>query len=154
MPRKSFRQALNEALRSEMARDDSVIVLGEDVCGGTGASGEKDAWGGAFGVTKAAPGIIKAAIALIARSSTNLSPDVATITGSTTRGVCLARVSSVSATCSTKGAEPSMPVLITSAPISVRQARICAVTASVATGHTPCTPVVSWAVIAVIAVIA
>jgi pyruvate dehydrogenase E1 component beta subunit len=35
-----------------MARDDSVIVLGEDVCGGTGASGEKDAWGGAFGVTK------------------------------------------------------------------------------------------------------
>jgi pyruvate dehydrogenase E1 component beta subunit len=52
MARKSFRQALNEALRSEMARDDSVIVLGEDVCGGTGASGEKDAWGGAFGVTK------------------------------------------------------------------------------------------------------
>ena len=52
MARKSFRQALNEAIRSEMARDDSVIVLGEDVCGGTGASGEKDAWGGAFGVTK------------------------------------------------------------------------------------------------------
>ena len=52
MARKTFRQALNEALRSEMARDDSVIVLGEDVCGGTGASGEKDAWGGAFGVTK------------------------------------------------------------------------------------------------------
>lgn len=52
MPRKSYRQALNEALRAEMARDDSVIVLGEDVCGGTGASGEKDAWGGAFGVTK------------------------------------------------------------------------------------------------------
>jgi len=52
MPRKSYRQALNEALRHEMARDDSVIVLGEDVCGGTGASGEKDAWGGAFGVTK------------------------------------------------------------------------------------------------------
>jgi pyruvate dehydrogenase E1 component beta subunit len=52
MPKKSFRQALNEALRTEMARDDSVIVLGEDVCGGTGASGEKDAWGGAFGVTK------------------------------------------------------------------------------------------------------
>lgn len=35
-----------------MARDNSVIVLGEDVCGGTGASGEQDAWGGAFGVTK------------------------------------------------------------------------------------------------------
>ena len=52
MARKSYRQALNEALRSEMARDDAVIVLGEDVCGGTGGSGEKDAWGGAFGVTK------------------------------------------------------------------------------------------------------
>ena len=35
-----------------MARDDGVIVMGEDVCGGTGASGEQDAWGGAFGVTK------------------------------------------------------------------------------------------------------
>jgi len=52
VPRKSFRQALNEALKQEMARDSDVIVLGEDVCGGTGASGEKDAWGGAFGVTK------------------------------------------------------------------------------------------------------
>ncbi len=52
MARKSYRQALNEALRHEMARDDSVIVLGEDVCGGTGGSGEKDAWGGAFGVSK------------------------------------------------------------------------------------------------------
>jgi len=35
-----------------MHRDDSIIVMGEDVCGGTGANGEKDAWGGAFGVTK------------------------------------------------------------------------------------------------------
>ena len=35
-----------------MARDPTVIVLGEDVVGGTGASGEQDAWGGAFGVTK------------------------------------------------------------------------------------------------------
>ena len=52
MARKSFRQALNEALFSEMTRDDSIIVLGEDVCGGTGGTGEKDAWGGAFGVTK------------------------------------------------------------------------------------------------------
>jgi pyruvate dehydrogenase E1 component beta subunit len=52
MARKSFRQALNEALKLEMRRDDSVIVLGEDVCGGTGGSGEQDAWGGAFGVTK------------------------------------------------------------------------------------------------------
>lgn len=49
---KTFRQALNEALHLEMSRDQNVIVFGEDVCGGTGGTGEKDAWGGAFGVTK------------------------------------------------------------------------------------------------------
>ncbi len=47
-----MREALNEALHHEMERDPTVIVLGEDVAGGTGASGEQDAWGGAFGVTK------------------------------------------------------------------------------------------------------
>jgi acetoin:2,6-dichlorophenolindophenol oxidoreductase subunit beta len=52
MPAKSFRQALNEALYSEMTRDPRIIVMGEDVAGGTGAKGEQDAWGGAFGVTK------------------------------------------------------------------------------------------------------
>lgn len=52
MPKKSFRQGLNEALRAEMRRDPRVIVLGEDVAGGKGANGEQDAWGGAFGVTK------------------------------------------------------------------------------------------------------
>ena len=35
-----------------MGRDPRVIVLGEDITGGAGASGEQDAWGGAFGVTK------------------------------------------------------------------------------------------------------
>ena len=49
---KTFRQALNEALHLEMSRDKNVIIFGEDVCGGTGGTGEKDAWGGAFGVTK------------------------------------------------------------------------------------------------------
>ena len=49
---KTFRQALNEALHLEMSRDQNVIIFGEDVCGGTGGTGEKDAWGGAFGVTK------------------------------------------------------------------------------------------------------
>ena len=52
MPKKSYRQAINEAIRQEMRRDDNVMVIGEDVTGGKGAVGEKDAWGGAFGVTK------------------------------------------------------------------------------------------------------
>ncbi len=44
------RDAINEALRQEMARDSSVIVLGEDVAGGAGREEEglADAWGGAF----------------------------------------------------------------------------------------------------------
>ncbi len=52
MPKKSYRQALNEALHHEMGRDPRVVVIGEDITGGAGASGEQDAWGGAFGVTK------------------------------------------------------------------------------------------------------
>ena len=53
MPQKSFRDALNEALHLEMARDPTVIVLGEDVSGGAGGtSGDREASGGIFGVTK------------------------------------------------------------------------------------------------------
>ena len=52
MTEKTTRDALNEALRLEMQRDPTVIVLGEDVSGGLGASGEDDAWGGPMGVTK------------------------------------------------------------------------------------------------------
>jgi pyruvate/2-oxoglutarate/acetoin dehydrogenase E1 component len=48
----SIRGAVNEALDQEMARDPTVIVMGEDIVGGTGSSGEADAWGGALGVTK------------------------------------------------------------------------------------------------------
>lgn len=48
----SLKQAVNEALDQEMARDPSVICLGEDIVGGAGGEGEMDAWGGVLGVTK------------------------------------------------------------------------------------------------------
>jgi acetoin:2,6-dichlorophenolindophenol oxidoreductase subunit beta len=48
----SYREALAEALAQEMARDERVIVMGEDNAGGEGAPGEHDAWGGVLGVTK------------------------------------------------------------------------------------------------------
>lgn len=48
-----MRDALNQALHEEMARDPRVIVLGEDVSGGAGGtSGQREASGGIFGVTK------------------------------------------------------------------------------------------------------
>jgi pyruvate dehydrogenase E1 component beta subunit len=47
-----FQEAINEALDQEMARDERIILMGEDVVGGTGANGEMDAWGGVLGVTK------------------------------------------------------------------------------------------------------
>ncbi|HEY1720942.1 MAG TPA: alpha-ketoacid dehydrogenase subunit beta [Magnetospirillaceae bacterium] len=52
MARKSFRQAINEALASEMERDPHVVLMGEDIAGGRGAPGDHDAWGGPMGVTK------------------------------------------------------------------------------------------------------
>jgi len=52
MSKKSFRQAINEALAQEMRRDPRVVVMGEDVAGGLGAPGDQDAWGGPLGVTK------------------------------------------------------------------------------------------------------
>jgi len=48
----TYRQAISEALAQEMARDPTVIVMGEDNAGGMGSPGEKDAWGGVLGVTK------------------------------------------------------------------------------------------------------
>ena len=48
----TFQQAINEALDQEMARDENVILMGEDVVGGSGSEGEMDAWGGVLGVTK------------------------------------------------------------------------------------------------------
>ncbi|MCZ6844704.1 MAG: alpha-ketoacid dehydrogenase subunit beta, partial [Alphaproteobacteria bacterium] len=43
MSKKSYRQAINEALAQEMRRDPTVIVMGEDNAGGMGAPGEDDA---------------------------------------------------------------------------------------------------------------
>ncbi|MGH6798191.1 MAG: alpha-ketoacid dehydrogenase subunit beta, partial [Roseiarcus sp.] len=52
MSKKSYREAIREAIASEMRRDPRVIVMGEDNAGGAGAPGERDAWGGVLGVTK------------------------------------------------------------------------------------------------------
>jgi len=48
----SMKQAVNEALDQEMTRDPTVICMGEDIVGGAGSDGERDAWGGVLGVTK------------------------------------------------------------------------------------------------------
>lgn len=52
----TIKDAINEALRQEMAADDRVILLGEDIAGGAGRDEQyppaADAWGGPFGVTK------------------------------------------------------------------------------------------------------
>lgn len=53
MPRKSIRTSINEAMRLEMRRDPTIILLGEDVAGGRGGSALlDDASGGVLGVTK------------------------------------------------------------------------------------------------------
>jgi pyruvate/2-oxoglutarate/acetoin dehydrogenase E1 component len=52
MPQKSIHQALNEALAQEMRRDPRVVAISEDVAGGAGSQGQRDAYGGALGVTK------------------------------------------------------------------------------------------------------
>ena len=53
MATKSFREAINEALRQEMERDETVIILGEDIAGGAGGvDGSHGSSGGMLGVTK------------------------------------------------------------------------------------------------------
>jgi pyruvate dehydrogenase E1 component beta subunit len=50
----TFSQAINEALRQEMERDPTVVLMGEDVAGGATVAGfeREDAWGGVMGVTR------------------------------------------------------------------------------------------------------
>ncbi|MDE2442013.1 MAG: alpha-ketoacid dehydrogenase subunit beta [Betaproteobacteria bacterium] len=52
MSKKSYRQAINEALAQEMRRDPNVVVMGIDVGGGQGGSGETGEVGGVLGVTR------------------------------------------------------------------------------------------------------
>ncbi len=51
----TFRDAVNEAMRLEMRRDPTVILMGEDIVGGTSLphmEGEKEeAWGGVYGAS-------------------------------------------------------------------------------------------------------
>ena len=48
-----YRQAINEALRQEMERDEDVMIMGEEIAGGAGREhlGIVDAWGGPFRTT-------------------------------------------------------------------------------------------------------
>ncbi|MEM9669112.1 MAG: alpha-ketoacid dehydrogenase subunit beta [Pseudomonadota bacterium] len=49
MPKKTYLQAINEALHQEMARDESVILMGEDVAGGQGSTNGAGSVGSVFG---------------------------------------------------------------------------------------------------------
>ena len=48
----TYIQAINEAIRGEMERDDNVIVMGEDIAGGGDREDKQDAWGGPMRLTK------------------------------------------------------------------------------------------------------
>jgi acetoin:2,6-dichlorophenolindophenol oxidoreductase subunit beta len=52
------KDAINEAIKQEMQRDDRVFIMGEDIAGGAGHKqfNNEDGLGGAFGVTK---GLVK-----------------------------------------------------------------------------------------------
>ncbi|MDF0498618.1 alpha-ketoacid dehydrogenase subunit beta [Bradyrhizobium yuanmingense] len=49
MSKKTYMQAINEAIRQEMERDSTVILIGEDLAGGHGGTGEVGGVGGPFG---------------------------------------------------------------------------------------------------------
>ena len=48
----TYIQAINEAIRQEMERDENVIVMGEDIAGGGDREDKQDAWGGPMRLTK------------------------------------------------------------------------------------------------------
>ncbi|MEW6623358.1 MAG: alpha-ketoacid dehydrogenase subunit beta [Bacillota bacterium] len=49
-----YQDAITEAIRQEMERDDTVFIMGEDIAGGGGRAdqGIIDSWGGCYGATK------------------------------------------------------------------------------------------------------
>src|SRR5712692_7426630 len=101
-----------------------------------------------FGVTTSASGSASAMSAARASGWSSGSPDLAIITGSSTRGrrPC---ADSRSATARMIGAVESMPIFTASAPMSESTASICWATNSGGTLNTPCTPTEFWAVSAV-----
>ena len=48
----TMKAAISEAIDQEMSRDPTVIMMGEDIVGGAGTEGERDAWGGVLGLSK------------------------------------------------------------------------------------------------------
>ena len=42
MGKVTYQQALNQALVQEMERDERVVIMGEDIAGGSGSPGEMD----------------------------------------------------------------------------------------------------------------
>ncbi len=50
----TFNQAINEAIRLEMRRDPTIVIMGEDIAGGAGRAhlGFVDAWGGSLRATR------------------------------------------------------------------------------------------------------
>ena len=48
----TYIQAVGEALRQEMERDDTVFIMGEDIAGAAGRPEKLDAWGGPMRLTK------------------------------------------------------------------------------------------------------
>lgn len=117
----------------------------------TAASPPSAASSGMFGVTTEASVINRPKAAMVSGSA-RVDPLVAIITGSNTIGTSIAV--SQSATACAVSAEPIIPIFTASTPISSTHDLICAITISVGTGCTACTPSVFCAVIAVIAVIA
>lgn len=48
----TYGEAVNEAIRLEMRRDPTVVVMGEDIAGAAGRPQFEDAWGGPFRATR------------------------------------------------------------------------------------------------------